>query len=107
MYKKIIGILLFLLTTTLYAKSIAIVAAENFYGDIAKQLGGEYVAVTSIMNIPNQDPHLFSSSPATARAIAAADLVVYNGIDYDPWMENLLKATIKQPQQTIVVADLL
>ncbi len=107
MYKKIIGTLLFLLITTVYAKSIDIVAAENFYGDIAKQMGGEYVAVTSILSNPNQDPHLFSSSPATARAIAAADLVVYNGIDYDPWMENLLKANTRQPQQTIVVADLL
>ena len=38
---------------------IAVVAAENFYGDVARQVGGDRVKVASIMNNPDQDPHLF------------------------------------------------
>ena len=73
------------------AEPIAIVAAENFYGDVAKQIGGVSVAVASILTNPDQDPHLFEASPSVARAISDARIVVYSGIDYDPWMETLLK----------------
>ena len=50
------------------AQSVQIVAAENFYGDVAKQLGGAHVNVTSILSNPDQDPHLFEADPRTARA---------------------------------------
>ncbi|HUZ33984.1 MAG TPA: zinc ABC transporter substrate-binding protein [Xanthobacteraceae bacterium] len=86
---------------------IAVVAAENFYGDLARQIGGEQVAVTSIMSNPDQDPHLFEVSPTIIRQIAGAQIVVYNGADYDPWMEKLLAATPKSGRGAIVAADLL
>ena len=66
-------------------------AAENFYGDVATQIGGKRVAVTSILNNPDQDPHLFEATPAVARQVAAAQVVVYNGADYDPWMGSCLR----------------
>jgi zinc/manganese transport system substrate-binding protein len=88
------------------APPIKIVAAENFYGDIARQIGGEAVQVTSILSNPNQDPHLFEASPSTARALADADIVVYNGADYDPWMVNLLGASSAPNRIVIVAADL-
>jgi zinc/manganese transport system substrate-binding protein len=83
-----------------------IVAAENFYGDIAKQIGGPNVIVTSILNNPDQDPHLFEVSPSVARDVSDAHIVIYNGIDYDPWMEKLLGAARSANRNTIVVADL-
>jgi zinc/manganese transport system substrate-binding protein len=89
------------------ADPVKIVAAENFYGDIAKQIGGPNVTVTSILNNPDQDPHLFEVSPSVARDVSAADIVIYNGIDYDPWMEKLLKAARSAERKTIVVADLM
>jgi zinc/manganese transport system substrate-binding protein len=107
MYKKIISICCLFLSIAAFAKPITIVAAENFYGGLAKQIGGPYVKVTSIMSNPNQDPHLFSSSPSTAKAITEADMVIYNGIDYDLWMEGLLSPASNQARQTIVVANLL
>ena len=58
-----------------------------------KQLGGDRVQVTSILSNPDQDPHLFEASPKTARALQNAALVVYNGADYDPWMDKLLAAS--------------
>ena len=74
------------------ASSVDVVAAENFYGDLARQVGGSDVTVTSILSNPDQDPHLFEADPSTARALKAAKVVIANGADYDPWMEKLLQA---------------
>ena len=85
---------------------VGIVAAENFYGDVAQQIGGPDAEVTSILSNPDQDPHLFEASPSVMRGVAAARIVVYNGIDYDPWMEKLLGASRSPHRRAIVVADL-
>jgi zinc/manganese transport system substrate-binding protein len=89
------------------AAPLNIVAAENFYGDIAQQIGGPDVAVTSILTNPDQDPHEFEARPSTARALAAAALVIYNGVDYDPWAAKLLASSPSASRQTIVVAALM
>ncbi|RDK04833.1 metal ABC transporter solute-binding protein [Paraburkholderia lacunae] len=85
---------------------IPVVAAENFYGDVVQQLGGDRVEVTSILSNPDQDPHLFEASPKTARALQHASLVVYNGADYDPWMAKLLAASKSAKRTTIVAAEI-
>lgn len=86
------------------ATRVPVVAAENFYGDVIRQLGGDHVQVTSILSNPDEDPHLFEASPKTARALQHAALVVYNGADYDPWMDKLLAASRKNDTRTIIVA---
>ena len=88
------------------ADPVKIVAAENFWGDVANQVGGADVAVTSILSNPDQDPHLFEASPDTAKALAGAQIVIVNGVDYDPWMEKLLKAVKAPGRREIVVASL-
>jgi zinc/manganese transport system substrate-binding protein len=88
------------------AAPISVVAAENFYGDVAQQIGGPAIKVVSILNNPDQDPHLFEASPSVAREISAARIVVYSGIDYDPWMEKLLSAAKSGQRRTIDVARL-
>ncbi|MBP0580819.1 zinc ABC transporter substrate-binding protein [Labrys sp. LIt4] len=88
------------------AEKIKVVAAENFYGDLASQIGGEHVEVTSILSNPEDDPHLFESSPSTARALSTAAIVVYNGADYDPWMDKLLSASVNPDRKAIVAAAL-
>ncbi len=85
---------------------LGIVAAENFYGDIAAQIGGPEVRVTSILETPDQDPHLFETSPSVARAVAQATIVIYNGLDYDPWMQTLLAATPNPARTALDVATL-
>ena len=80
---------------------IAVVAAENFYGDIAKQIGGDRVAVASIMSNPDQDPHLFETTPGTVREITGAQIVVFSGADYDPWMPKILN-TAPQPGRVVI-----
>jgi zinc/manganese transport system substrate-binding protein len=99
------GILALAATSTAHAAEgrIAVVAAENFYGDIARQIGGGQVDVVSILNNPDQDPHLFETTPGIVRQIAAAQIVVFNGADYDPWMEKLLAAA-PRPGRTVITA---
>jgi zinc/manganese transport system substrate-binding protein len=89
------------------AEPINIVAAENFYGDVAAQLGGPDVKVTSILTNPDQDPHLFEASATTARDLAGARLVIFNGADYDPWMTKLLAASKPAGRRVIEVAKLM
>jgi zinc/manganese transport system substrate-binding protein len=89
------------------ADTIKVVAAENFYGDIAQQIGDANIAVTSVLNNPNQDPHLFEVSPSVGRDVSAARIVIYNGINYDPWMEKLLAAARSANRRVIVVAKLI
>ena len=86
---------------------LRVVAAENFYGNLVRALGGANVRVDSILSNPNQDPHSFEASPSVARALSSADLVVYNGVDYDPWMQKLLSASPRGARQLIVAADVL
>lgn len=95
---------LFALCGVARAAPLSIVAAENVYGDLAKQLGGDRVAVVSILNNPAQDPHLFEADASTARAVAGARFVIYNGAGYDPWMGKLLSVP-GQGERDAIVAD--
>jgi zinc/manganese transport system substrate-binding protein len=94
------------LSAPAFADPVKVVAAENFYGDMARQVGGDNVAVTSILSNPDDDPHLFEASPETAKALADAKVVIVNGVDYDPWMEKLLVAHPAPGRKEIVVGAL-
>src|SRR5262249_22939013 len=102
-----IFILFFSHINGLSAAPIQIVAAENVYGNVAKQIGGPYVNVINILNNPNQDPHLFSVNPSTGRAVTEADIIIYNNADYDPWMKSLLAIKSPKKRDIIVVAQLM
>jgi zinc/manganese transport system substrate-binding protein len=93
-------------TAPAFADPVKVVAAENFYGDLASQIGGANVAVTSILSNPDDDPHLFEASPDTAKALTDAKIVIVNGVDYDPWMEKLLSAHKAPDRKEIIVARL-
>ena len=90
-------------TASAQTARVPVVAAENFYGDVIRQLGGDHVQVTSILSNPDEDPHLFEASPKTARALQHAALVVYNGADYDPWMDKLLAVSKSNDKRTVIV----
>ncbi len=101
MKKICVGLLLSLcLVGQVFAAPINVVAAENFYGQLAKEIGGEQVRVTSIMQNPDADPHLFTTAPSTSIALYKAQIIIYNGVDYDPWMDSLLKSL---PQQSCII----
>jgi zinc/manganese transport system substrate-binding protein len=100
-------VLLACATGSARAAPIKIVAAENFYGSVAQQIGGSSVEVVSVLSNPDQDPHLFETSPAVLRRLQEAQIVIYNGADYDPWMPKLLAATPKPRRAVIVAAELM
>lgn len=83
--------------------TIAVVASANFYGEIARDIGGAHVTVTSVLNSPDQDPHLFEATPAQVRQVADAQIVIFNGAHYDEWMEKLLKGS-PRPKRLVVIA---
>ena len=94
-------------TASSVAKPIQVIAAENFYGAVAKQIGGDFVQVTTILNQPDQDPHLFSLTPHIAKLLERGDLIVYNGLGYDSWIKNLLSVQKDSKRTFICVADLM
>ena len=69
------------------------VAAENFWGNIAAQIGGTHVKVTSIISDPSADPHQYESDARDADAVAHARVVIENGLGYDNFMSDLLGGT--------------
>ena len=85
---------------------ITVVAAENFWGSIAAQLGGSHAAVTSVITNPETDPHDYEPTTADGRTIAGAKLVVVNGIGYDPWATKLVAANNTAGQTVLNVGDL-
>ena len=85
---------------------IVVVAAENFWGSIAKQLAGNRATVTSIITNPSTDPHDYEAKPSDARAIASARYVIENGIGYDPWIRKLLDANPDTDRKVLDVGRL-
>ena len=71
---------------------LQVVAAENFWGSIAAQIGGQQVEVRSIIVNPNTDPHSYEPTAANARTMAGAQMTIVNGIGYDEWASRLLSA---------------
>lgn len=71
---------------------LSVVATTNVWGSIAAQLGGSRVDEVSIIANPDTDPHDYEPTPADARTIARAQVVVTNGVGYDPWADKLLAA---------------
>lgn len=86
--------------------TIKVVAAENFYGDMFKQLGGSRVTVTSLLSDPNADPHQFESSVQDAIAISSAQIVIENGAGYDTWMDKLLSASPNSNRIVLVASSI-
>jgi zinc/manganese transport system substrate-binding protein len=87
--------------------SLPVVAAENVYGDIAQQIGGVHVNVTSILSDPNADPHLFDPGSSNGLAVATARIVIQNGLGYDAFMSRLESAAPNAKRSVLTIADVL
>jgi zinc/manganese transport system substrate-binding protein len=86
---------------------ITAIGAENEYADVIAQVGGKYVNVTAIESNPNTDPHTYEASPAVAREISGARLVVQNGVGYDTWATTIENAAPDSGRKVINVQQLL
>jgi len=88
------------------AGKLQVVAAENFWGSIAGQLGGDRVQVRSIIANPDTDPHDYETKPADGRAIASASYVIVNGAGYDAWAQKLVDANPADQRRELDVGKL-
>lgn len=84
---------------------VRVVAAENFWGDLASQVGGSRVSVTSIVSSPDADPHLFEPGSRSGLSVAGAKVVIRNGAGYDQWMDKLLAAAPAKGRRVVTVAQ--
>jgi zinc/manganese transport system substrate-binding protein len=89
------------------AERIPVVAAENTWGSIVSQIGGERIAVKSVLSDPNADPHEYETNVATAHSFARARYVVINGAGYDSWAQRLLGGDPSASRRVLDVAVLL
>ena len=82
-------------------------AAENFWGSIAAQLGGDRVTVSSVVVNPDTDPHDYEPDASDARELAASQVAIVNGIGYDNWASQLLAANPSSGRVVVDVGDVL
>ena len=86
---------------------LSVVASTNVYADIARQIGGTGVSVSSVLTKPNADPHLFEPGTANGLAVARAQVVIQNGLAYDSFMTRLERAAPATGRVTVDIADAL
>jgi zinc/manganese transport system substrate-binding protein len=73
------------------ADKIAVTASFSILGDLVRIVGGERVAVTTLVG-PNEDAHVFEPKPTDVKAIARTQLLVTNGLSFEPWANKLAKS---------------
>jgi len=83
--------------TTCPTQPVAVLAVENFYGNLVEQLGGQCVNVTVILSDPDADPHAFQPTAGDIRAFQTAALVVLNGLGYDDFADKAVGTLSRQP----------
>jgi zinc/manganese transport system substrate-binding protein len=71
---------------------LKVVATFSILADLVQNVGGERVAVATLVG-PNSDAHVYSPSPADARTLAGANVVVVNGLGFEGWLDRLVKAS--------------
>lgn len=89
------------------SSALQVVAAENFWGSIAAQLGGSKASVRSVIVDPQTDPHSYEPTARDARVLAQAQLAIVNGLGYDNWAARLLGASASSARVVLNVGDVL
>jgi zinc/manganese transport system substrate-binding protein len=79
------------------AEPIDVVVSFTVLDDLVREVGGDYVAVRALVG-PDSDAHVYEPTPADVRAVAAARIVVLNGLGFEGWITRLLdSAQFKGP----------
>lgn len=81
-----------LMTGTAFAAPIPVVASFSILGDMVKQVGGDRVAVTTIVG-PNADTHVYEPRPQDAAVLSGAQAFFVNGLGFEGWLARLVEAT--------------
>ncbi len=81
-----------LVATPAFAKEINVVATFSVLGDIVRQVGGDRISLTVLVG-PDGDAHTFEPSPADAKRLANADLLIVYGLSLEAWLPKLAAAS--------------
>jgi len=79
-------------TASASAENLNVVASFSVIGDFAKNVGGDRVDITTLVG-PNGDAHVYEPKPADAAAVAAADVVLVNGLQFEGFLQRLVEAS--------------
>ena len=74
------------------AEKIKVVATFSILGDMVKRIGGQHIAVTTLVG-PDGDTHVYRPTPAAAKAVSMSQLLVVNGLEFEGWLDRLVEAT--------------
>ncbi|TIH40912.1 metal ABC transporter solute-binding protein, Zn/Mn family [Subtercola vilae] len=85
---------------------IAIVASTDVYGDIAAQIGGDKVSVTSIIDDPSKDPHEYAADARNQLSLSKAAIVIENGAGYDDFVDTMLQSANNPTAKVLNAADI-
>jgi len=77
---------------TVAQEKLNVLATFSILGDFVRNVGGDRVAVSTLVG-PNSDAHVYSPAPADAKKVAAAKVVITNGLGFEGWMSRLVKAS--------------
>ena len=74
------------------AKPTPVVATFSILGDMVERIGGNHVAVTTLVG-PDGDAHVYQPTTADARAVSQAQVLFENGLEFEGWLDRLIKAS--------------
>lgn len=86
------AVVCFLPAAKAQADQLQVVASFSILKDMVEQVAGEAATVTSLVG-PDGDMHFFTPSPADARTVKSADLLVVNGLEFEGWIDRLIDAS--------------
>lgn len=75
-----------------------VVTSFSILADLTRAVGGEHIALTNLVG-PDEDAHVFEPSPEHARTLLQADLIIANGLGFEPWLERLLASSEARGQR--------
>src|SRR4029453_3129743 len=73
------------------AEPLKVVASFSILGDLVGSVGGNSIEVTTLVG-PDSDAHVYSPTPADAKKIADAKLIIVNGLGFEGWLPRLGQA---------------
>jgi zinc/manganese transport system substrate-binding protein len=79
-------------TPALAQEKLPVIATFSILGDLVKNVGGERIALTTLVG-PNGDAHVYSATPADAKNVAGAKVIIINGLGFEGWIDRLIKAS--------------
>lgn len=74
------------------ADKVKVVTSFSILADMTRQIGGDYIQLENVVG-PDQDAHVYETSPDDARHVQQADLIIENGLSFEPWLDRLVSSS--------------